>query len=130
VKVMRKVVAGVVAVGVGVAGCAAAARLRVLQPPAVTGPAVPVLQRAVAVREPGMQLGAGIDLYTYRGQDFGRASVAEVAYLRALHANAVMVSFPFFVDGARGLRVSGRAATPAPAELGVLGVLARAGSSA
>jgi hypothetical protein len=117
---MHKVLAGAVAVGLGVAGCTAAAHLRVLQPPALTGPAAPVLEHAVPVRKPGLQLGVGIDLYTYPGQDFGRASAAEVAYLRALHANAVTVSFPFFVDGARGLRVFGRAATPTPAQLGVL----------
>lgn len=123
-KATSKVLTGAIVLGLGVAGCSAAAHLKVLQPSALTtsasAPAALGPQQPVSVRQPRMQLGAGIDLYTYPHQDFAEASASEVAYLRALHANAVTVSFPFFMHGGRAAHVYARRSTPTPAQLAVL----------
>jgi hypothetical protein len=74
-----------------------------------------------AMRRPRIQLGAGIDLYTYPGQNFTTASTAEISYLKALHANSVTVSFPFFMRGRNSNTVFARSSTPKPAQLAIFG---------
>jgi len=121
VKPMRRALTGAVVLGLGVAGCTAAAHIGALQPPVLATPAHAIAPLGlISVPEPAIQLGAGIDLYTYRGQDFARSSTTEVAYLRALHANAVTVSFPFFIHGINASRIYARNSTPTPAQLAVL----------
>jgi hypothetical protein len=120
VKTVHKAVAGAVVLGLAVGGCSVAAHLGALQPPALVRNAALTPLRPIAVRRPAIQLGAGIDLYTYRGQDFTTASRTEVAYLKALHANSVMVSFPFFMHGERARGVYTRPSTPTPRQLAVL----------
>jgi hypothetical protein len=129
VKATRKALAAVVAAGLAVGGCSAAAHLHSLQPPKL-GKAVPAQQLGPvrAVPRPAIQLGANIDLYTYRGQDFAASTVPELAYLKSLHANSVIVSFPLFMHGKRASKVYARASTPTPAQLGVFArAAARAG---
>jgi len=63
-----------------------------------------------------MQLGIDIDAYTYPGQDIPSAAAADMAYVTSLHANSVMISFPFFAAGPS--TVTARKSTPTPAALG------------
>jgi hypothetical protein len=70
-----------------------------------------------------MELGVGIDAYSYRGQDVRRAAAADVAYItyiKSLHANAVWISFPFFLSGPGSSTVYATTATPSPAQLAVI----------
>jgi hypothetical protein len=110
--------AGKVLTRVAVLGlcCTAVAQLAIGQSPALAAPAGPAAPQA-AVKKPVMQLGAGIDLYTYPNQNWPQASAADVAYLKALHANSVMVSFPFYVSGRKSSTVFTKPATPTPADL-------------
>ena len=128
---LRKALTAAGGLAILVAGCTAAAHLRALQPPAV--PRSPLLRvpsssPARAVGRPVMQRGIDIDLYTYRGQDAAAAARADVAYIKSLHANAVSVSFPFFMHGPRSRGVYASPATPSPAQLAVVAAVAeRAG---
>lgn len=63
-----------------------------------------------------MQFGIDIDAYTYPGQNIPAAAAADMAYITSLHANSVMISFPFFA--ARPSTVTARKSTPTPAALG------------
>ena len=102
VKAFRKFLTRAVVLGVG---CSAAVQLAAIQSPALAAPA----QVAPAtVARPKIQLGAGVDLYSYRGLNFTTASADDVAYLKALHANSVLVSFPFYVSGRKGSSVLSR----------------------
>jgi hypothetical protein len=44
--------------------------------------------------------------------------MADMAYIRSLHANAVMISFPFFASGPSTVQATSK--TPSPQQLGVL----------
>jgi hypothetical protein len=120
VKNVHKAVAGAIVLGLAVGGCSAAAHLGALQPPTLLRDAAPHPSRPIAVPRPAIQFGAGIDLYTYRGQNFTTASKTEVAYLKALHANSVIVSFPFFMHGENAPGVYTKPSTPTPQQLAVL----------
>jgi predicted lipoprotein with Yx(FWY)xxD motif len=97
-KVIRKVLTRAAVLGL----CSSAAvQLAIFSPSAVAAPPGAATAHrpiaAVKVKKPVMQLGAGIDLYTYAKQDWASASADEVTYLKALNANSVMVSFPFYI---------------------------------
>ena len=100
-------------IGVLVAGCAAASHLRALQPatPPLAVPSAPATS---------LQRGIDIDAYTYSGQDVAAASRRDISYITSLHANAVLISFPFFVNGQNGLRVYATKATPTPDQVAVI----------
>jgi hypothetical protein len=119
----RRALTGAVALGLGVSGYSAAAQLGPLPPAAAasapSASAHPAQPRRVVIPKPKIQLGAGIDLYTYAKQDFAKSSVSEVAYLKALNANSVMASFPFFISGKASSTVFAKPSTPTPAELAV-----------
>jgi hypothetical protein len=123
VQVKHKVLTGTLILGLAVPGVAAAGQLGAAQ----AALAAPAHARSAdarsqpAIRRPRIQLGAGIDLYTYPGQNFTQASTAEVAYLKALHANSVTVSFPFFMHGRNATTVFARRSTPTPAQLAIFG---------
>jgi hypothetical protein len=119
VNLVRKALTGAVALGLGVAGGAAQLEPALAAP--VRAHAAHAAPRQILMRKPKLQLGAGIDLYTYPHQDFTTASAAEVTYLKALHANSVTVSFPFFMHGRRANGVYAKSSTPTPAELAILG---------
>jgi len=121
---MRRLILGAGVLTLLVAGCTAAAHLKVLQPPAApSSPPITVPAAAVVARpSPGHfpQLGIDIDLYTYPGQDVAAAAATDVAYIASLHANAVSVSFPFFMTGPNAASVHASSATPSPSQLAVL----------
>jgi hypothetical protein len=97
-----------------VAGCTAASHVHQLQPPAV--PKSPPV--TLPLGSPAMfQRGIDIDAYTYPGQNVAAAARADVAYIKGLHANAVSISFPFFIAGTRATEVHATSATPTPAQL-------------
>jgi len=80
--------------------------------------------QAVLVTRPAIQLGVDVDLYAWAGLNYDQASAAEVAYIKALHANSVMVSFPFFVASRTSSTVYSTVRTPSPADLAVFARLA------
>jgi hypothetical protein len=129
VKATHKALAVLAVAGLAVGGCSAVSHMRALQPPKLAKGVPPEqLGPLRAVPRPKIQLGAGIDLYTYKGQNFSKSTVPEIAYLKSLHANSVIVSFPFFMRGGRGSRVYPHTSTPSPAQLGVFArAAARAG---
>lgn len=104
------------ALAVLIAGCTAASHMKALQPAAPAKS--PPLQ--VPVVRPAVQLGVDIDAYTYPGQDVAKAAQQDIAYIASLHANAVLISFPFFMDGPDSVNVHATAATPTPAQLAVI----------
>jgi hypothetical protein len=67
-----------------------------------------------------MQRGIDLDAYTYPGQDIAAAARADIAYIASLHANAVLISFPFFVNGRYGPGVYAKNATPTPTQVAVI----------
>lgn len=121
---LRRALAVIVGAGVLLAGCTAAAHLRVLQvrampsaspaPGARDAPATPPADRT------GMQLGIDLDASTYPGQDVAAAARTDISYIRSLHANAVAISFPFFVGGPGDSTVYAASATPTPAQLAIV----------
>ena len=116
---MRKILYGSLAV-IAFAGSAAGWHPQVLQ----ARPALPLgpvtVADSVAVRAPAFQRGIDVDAYTYPKLDFSAAAAAVVGYVKTLHANSLSISFPFFMKDRRSLDVFATAATPTPAELGVL----------
>ena len=113
---LRRLLAAGAGVALLMGGCAAVSHLRALQPAHV--PASP----PITIPSSGTQMQRGIDLdaYTYPGQDIAAAARADIAYITSLHANAVLISFPFFVNGQHGSRVYATSATPTPAQIAVI----------
>jgi hypothetical protein len=67
------------------------------------------------------QLGIDIDWYNYAGFNIGAAAATDVAYLKRLHANAMSVSFPFFITGPDAKSVfAASATTPTPGQLAIV----------
>ena len=61
------------------------------------------------------QRGIDIDLYAFHGQQFAASAEYEIRYISTvLHANAVSVSFPYFMDGRLSNTVHATAGTPTP----------------
>jgi hypothetical protein len=125
VNITRRILTGILVLGVAVGGCSAASRIGGLQPPklkpASHAPKAVLPPGTVDVRKPRIELGAGIDLYGYRHEDYAKAAAAEIAYLQGLHANAVTISFPFFMHGGQARGVYGKTnKTPSPADLAAL----------
>jgi hypothetical protein len=115
---LRRLLATGAGVGLLVAGCAAAAHLQALQPAQV--PSSPPLTIPSSHTETPVQRGIDVDAYTYPGQDIAAAARTDIAYITSLHANAVLISFPFFVNGQYGSRVYAKNATPTPAQVAVI----------
>ena len=118
-----------------VGGCTAAAHLKVLQPPSApsllppspSSPSrlslpqdLPALLSATA-----FQRGIDVDFYTYPGQNVAAAAAVTVSYARSLHANAIGISFPFFMTSRHAAGVHAGAATPTPGQLATVIIAAR-----
>ncbi|MGH3395416.1 MAG: glycoside hydrolase family 113 [Streptosporangiaceae bacterium] len=117
----RKLLTGVLVLGLAVGGCSAASHIGALQPPKIKPRRAPLAPAAVRIPRPAFQAGAGIDLYGYKNENYDNAAAAEVTYLKRLHANAVIVSFPFFMHGARARGVYAKPnKTPTPAQLAIV----------
>jgi hypothetical protein len=66
------------------------------------------------------------DFYSYPGMNVTAFARQDVAYARSLHANAMSVSFPFFMSGPASTRVHATSSSPSPAALAVLARYAEA----
>jgi hypothetical protein len=66
------------------------------------------------------QRGVDIDLYIFPGTHTAAAAHADVRYILSLHANAVMVNFPFFMAGKNAPGVYAGSETPTPSQVGLL----------
>lgn len=119
---MKRLILVLLAAGALAASCTAIAHLRQLQPPPVPKPShltLPATSPSAPVAG-GFQRGIDIDAYTYPGQNIPAAAAADVAFIQSLHANAVSVSFPFFMTGPSSSTVYGASSTPAPQQLEVI----------
>jgi hypothetical protein len=128
-------VAALVGVATLVSGCTAVAHIAVLQPSSGPSssprspsssqspslpPGLPALPPATA-----FQRGIDVDFYTYPGQDVAAAAAATVSYARSLHANAIGISFPFFMTSRHAAGVYAGSATPTPDQLATVIIAAR-----
>jgi len=107
-----------------VAGCASASHLKALQPPSVPRSSPIALPApSPSVTTPAAQpflRGIDIDWYTWPAQDVVTDAQQTIRYIVSLHANAVSISFPFFMNGNASGSIHVTSATPSPTELGVL----------
>ena len=118
-----------------VGGCTAAAHLKVLQPPSApsflppspSSPSSLSLPQGLPALPPAtaFQRGIDVDFYTYPGQNVAAAAAVTVSYARSLHANAIAISFPFFMTGRHAAGVHAGAATPTPGQLATVIIAAR-----
>jgi hypothetical protein len=111
----RKAAGALVAAVVAVGGCGVAAHVGALQPSAV--PASPPLHIPGQALPGSFQRGIDIDFYTYPGQNVARAAAATVQYVKSLHANAIAISFPFFMTSRYAPGMEAGRATPTPGRL-------------
>ena len=103
-----------------VGGCTATARLTGLQPMANL-PSPPLsLPVPLAVAGPEFQRGIDVDVYVAPGQDFTATAAAVVRYIKALHANAISISFPYFMISPGSSTVYATSRTPSTADLTLL----------
>lgn len=118
-KTSRVTLTGVLLLALVVGACSAASRIGALQPPseATSGAAKASLIQFIQVARPAIQLGVGIDFYTYLGQDVLSAAEKTVPYVKSLHANAISISFPYFMRGEHASAVYASPETPSPAQL-------------
>jgi hypothetical protein len=130
---MRPIHAGLVAMAIlasAIGGCAAVSQLDVaLQPPSLASyQAAQTPLTAKLIPAPRVQLGIDIDWYSFPGEEVTNTAKADVAYIKSLHANAISISFPFFMHGKHSNRVFGTSSTPSPYQLAVVAATAeRAG---
>jgi hypothetical protein len=107
-----------------VGGCAAAAHLAAVQPPRLTAQALsrPIeVSGAKFTHATKRQLGIDLDYYVYSpAQNVAANAAADVGYVKSLHANALSVSFPFFMHGPQTNSVYASGQTPTPADLAVV----------
>lgn len=75
---------------------------------------------AVLGRHSPFQRGVDIDLYFFPGTDAVAAARADVRYVRSLHANAISVSFPFYMAGRKSPAVYAGSETPSPGQVALL----------
>jgi hypothetical protein len=118
---VRRMILGAAALALLLVSCTGASHLEALQPAPIPSAKPAALPGAVpAVSTSTFQRGIDVDIYTYPGQDIVAAASADVAYILSLHANAVSISFPFFMAGPDAKGVYASSATPTPAQLGIL----------
>jgi hypothetical protein len=110
---VSRITLGAGALAVLIVGCSATAHLPALQPETVPGSAPLIVPGPAST----MQLGIDIDAYTYPGQNVAAAARSDVAYVESLHANAVSISFPFFMGGPASDTIAASVSTPTPGEL-------------
>ena len=58
-----------------------------------------------------------MDTYTYPGENMAQAARRVARYVRRLHANAIGLTFPFFMNSPHAATVSTRSSTPTPRKM-------------
>jgi hypothetical protein len=118
----RAALAAGLAMAAIVGGCAAISQVSGLRPPAEAAYQAAHPPQVQFVRQPAprRQLGIGVDFYTYPGQNVAADAAKTVAYVKSLHANALSVSFPYFMRGQHSAAVFATTETPTPADLAIL----------
>jgi hypothetical protein len=113
---LKRFALSALALAVITGGCGGASHLRALQPqpPKVS----PSPKATVPLKD--MRLGLDVDWYTYADEPVAAMAAQTVSYAQSLHANALAISFPFFMDGVTSWTAHGDESTPTPAELGIL----------
>jgi hypothetical protein len=115
---------GLAAAAVVVAGCTAVSHVSSLQPPPV--PASPPMHiPSLPPKASKFQRGIDVDFYAYPNENVGQAAAATVRYAQTLHANAISISFPFFMASRYGQGVEVRPATPTPSQLATVIIAAQ-----
>jgi hypothetical protein len=112
-----RILAGAAGLAVLIAGCGAASHIHALQPPTVKASGKISVPAVTTAKSSGFQRGIDIDWYNYKGLQVEPSAVATRNYLLSLHADAVSISFPFFMRGTRSGSVHATSATPTAAEL-------------
>lgn len=117
---MKKLLVSALALVSLVAAGMAITRLK--EPRAAAAPRSPRLEvpGPVTVPRPAFQRGVQLDTYINPGQDVTAVAATDIAYIKSLHANAVMISFPYFVAGRRSSTVFTTSRTPTPAQLAII----------
>jgi hypothetical protein len=126
----RAALVGVLALAAAVGACSAISHVSALQPPseATSNVAKDLPTKFVAIAAPRVQLGIGVDFYTYPGQNVLADAEETVSFVKSLHANSISISFPYFMHGEQSNTVYATDDTPTPAELAqVAGVAEKAG---
>jgi hypothetical protein len=118
----RAALAGILVLASIVGGCAAVSHISGIRPPseAAYQKSHPLQVQFVRRSAPRRQLGVGVDFYTYPGQNVAADAAKTVAYVKSLHANALSVSFPYFMRGQHSSVVFATNETPTPADLAIL----------
>jgi len=116
---MKRLLLALALVGL-VVGCTGIARIDALQPPRMPPAARLVIPGPVTIHRPAFERGIQIVAYTYPGQDVSAAAATDISYIKSLHANAVTISFPFFVSGRQSSSVFATSQTPAPDQLAIV----------
>ena len=116
---MRRALLYTLGLALVIAGCATVSHLKQLQPPAIPSSPPAALPTASASSAPSQpdgvfQRGIDIDAYTYPGENIAVAAAADVVFIKSLHANAVSISFPFFMSGPSSSTVYVTPRTPTP----------------
>ncbi len=111
----REILTVVVGVAVLVSSCTAASHLKAFQTPSV--PSSSPLKLPSPPSATAFQRGIDVDFYTYPGQDVAAAAKVTMDYARSLHANAIAISFPFFMTSRYAARVQAGPGTPTPDQL-------------
>jgi hypothetical protein len=113
---LAKVCAPLVLLLVAVVGWSSAARLATSRPSAPPA----FSHRLSLAQRSSFQRGIDIDLYLFPGTQAAVAARADVQYVLSLHANAVSVSFPFYMAGRRASGVHAGDETPSPGQVAML----------
>lgn len=74
----------------------------------------------VSSHPPPFQRGIDIDLFTFPGTHAAAAARADVQYALSLHANAISVSFPFYMAGRNAPGVYASDETPSPGQVALV----------
>jgi hypothetical protein len=72
-----------------------------------------------------MQLGIDVDFYHWRAEDVRVRAAETIGYAKRLHANAIIISFPFFMHGQSSTTVHRTVSTPSATKLSIIVLDAR-----
>lgn len=116
-RLSRALLGSVLVLAATVTSCSAISHLHILQPMSLPPGHRPAAPARSFARAPGVQLGIDLDFYAWPGMDVSAVARTDIAYIKRLHANAVSISFPFFMHNGHSTSVYAGPSTPAPGQL-------------